>query len=226
MTGLAAAGLAGLAIPLQGSDMVVLAVVGMCSSLGAVVRAPVTGILIIFEMTHQFSLVLPLMLGALVSQSIAKRLLKSSFYEAVLEQDGHHLQRLIPPRDLESWHQLPASTVANFQPASLPDLSPTTLRNALASHPYSAFPLTHEGGVTGVVTRKAMEDALQHDTPPFVIPAVTIQPQETIGSIQAHFLRASVPLIVLCDERQALLGLVTPHDLLRAQLAYGSTLGT
>jgi CIC family chloride channel protein len=44
-----------------------LAIVGMRSTLGAVVRAPVTSILIVFEMTHQFSLVPPLMLAGLIS---------------------------------------------------------------------------------------------------------------------------------------------------------------
>lgn len=224
MAGLAAAGLASLVFPLQNADMVVLAVVGMCSCLGAVVRAPVTGILILFEMTHQFSLVLPLMLGALVSQSISRRMLKTSFYEAVLEQDGHVLHRIIPPRDLESWHQLPASAVASFQPVSLPDLAPATLRDTLASHPYSLFPVVLDGNVAGVVTRQAMEDALRHGTPPPTVAAVTVQPHETIGSIQAQFLHASVPLILVCDDRKALLGLITPHDLLRAQVAFGTTL--
>ena len=46
---------------------------------------PVTGILIVFEMTNEFYLVPALMLGALISSAVSKRLLKDNFYEAILE---------------------------------------------------------------------------------------------------------------------------------------------
>ena len=88
MTGVAAAGLLGLAVPLGPSAYVLLAVVGMSSCLAAVVRAPVTSILIVFEMTHEFALVPPLMVAALVSQAIGRWLTKHNFYDALLEQDG------------------------------------------------------------------------------------------------------------------------------------------
>ena len=42
-------GLANLAVPMSTPDQLALAVVGMSACLGAVVRAPVTGILIVFE---------------------------------------------------------------------------------------------------------------------------------------------------------------------------------
>jgi len=40
---------------LQANDRIALTVAGMSACLGAVVRAPITSILIVFEMTHQFS---------------------------------------------------------------------------------------------------------------------------------------------------------------------------
>ena len=54
---------------------------------------------------------------------ISRRLMHSNFYEAVLEQDGHHLSHIIPPRDLGAWQQLPTSAIANFHPVSLTELS-------------------------------------------------------------------------------------------------------
>jgi H+/Cl- antiporter ClcA len=75
------------------ADQVTLAVVGMCACLGAVVRAPVTGILIVFEMTHEFSLVPALMLGAIVSQAISRALTRENFYDALLAQDGKRVGR-------------------------------------------------------------------------------------------------------------------------------------
>ena len=221
MAGLAAAGLGGLVLPLQEGDLVVLAVVGMCGCLGAVVRAPVTGILIVFEMTHQFSLVLPLMLGALVSQAISRRLMHSNFYEAVLEQDGHHLDHIIPPRDLGAWQQLPTSAIANFHPVSLTDLASESMRGAIDQYPYANFPLLQDGKVVGVLTRHDMERALLTHMPPEFEPAVTADPNESIRGIQSRIIDSRTGMVVLCDEKQALLGVITLHDLLRAQLAYG-----
>ncbi|MCB1278319.1 chloride channel protein [Prosthecobacter sp.] len=221
MAGLAAAGLGSLVLPLQGTDLVVLAVVGMCACLGAVVRAPVTGILIVFEMTHQFSLVLPLMLGVLISQAISRRLMHANFYEAVLEQDGHSLTHIIPPRDFETWQQLPVSTIANFHPVSLADLSVESLHKAFDQYPYANFPVLQDGHVVGVLTRHDMERSLLTKEIPEFEPAVTADPHESIRHIQSRIIASSVGMVVLCDEKQALLGVVTLHDLLRAQMSYG-----
>ena len=84
MTGVAVAGLVSLQWPVGQSDVVTLAVVGMSACLGAVVWAPVTGILIVFEMTHQFSLVPVLMIAALVSQAVSRKMNRENFYDALL----------------------------------------------------------------------------------------------------------------------------------------------
>lgn len=224
MAGLATAGVANFVVPVHGADMAVLAVVGMCACLGAVMRAPVTGILIVFEMTHQFSLVLPLMLGALISQSISRRLTRSNFYDSILEQDGHHIHRIIPPRDLESWQQLPVSAIANFHPVALKDLQPETLRQMFDQHPFANFPCLTDNRVTGVISRKDVERALLIGDDALPEPAVTAMAEESIGEIQNRMIQSGAGLIVLCDEQQNLLGVVTLHDLIRAQMAYGGGL--
>ncbi|MBI3886297.1 MAG: chloride channel protein [Opitutae bacterium] len=116
MAGAAVAALANFVLPLAQADRVALAVVGMCACLGAVVRAPVTGILIVFEMTHEFALVPVLMVGALVSQIVSRRMEKQNFYDAVLAQDGQHVERLVPPRDLRSWMELPVARFFRSSP--------------------------------------------------------------------------------------------------------------
>ncbi len=107
MTGLFFAGLAGIWLPLTAADRIVLAAVGMSACFNAVVRAPLTALLIVFEMTHQFSLVPALMFCSIVSQAIARLGGRHNFYDALLLQDGHELIRIKPPRDLESWQKLP-----------------------------------------------------------------------------------------------------------------------
>ena len=224
MAGLTAAALAQCLMPLHDADVSVLAVVGMCACMGAAVRAPVTGILIVFEMTHQFALVLPLMLGALVSQAISRRLLPANFYDTILEQDGHHLHRIIPPRDLASWQQLPASTIANFHPVALTDLEPDTLRQAIEQHPFANFPCVQDQRVIGVISRHVIEKALLSGAEVVPLPPSVATPQDSIGVVQDLLIQSETGMAILCDDHGHLLGVVTLHDLVRAQAAYGGGL--
>ena len=223
MCGLAVAGLSGLVMPLQPADHVVLAVVGMSGCLGAVVGAPVTGILIVFEMTHQFSLVPALMLGALVSQAVRRRVTKHNFYEAILVQDGHHLKHVIPPRDLRGWQQLPVSAIANFEPVAVRELSPEETRRVLGANPYQRFPAVLNGELVGILTRKEAEAALAEKRAPKLDPAVTCLPHQTVRELQSKLIEsASLVTIVVDHPGGKILGLVTLHDLLRAEVSLGN----
>jgi CIC family chloride channel protein len=190
----------------------------MSACLGAVVRAPVTGILIVFEMTHEFSLVPALMLGALVSQAISRKLNRDSFYEEILVQDGHRLEQVIPPRDLQSWQQLPVSAIANFRPVAVRNYAPAELQKLLREHPYQRFPVVQTGTVVGILTRKETEAALGAQRPPRCEPAVTCLPHQTISELQTRLIESTSHIVILLDHPGGnLLGLVTLHDLLRAQ---------
>ena len=218
MIGVIVAGLLGLEFPVSRGDMLTLAVTGMSACLGAVVWAPVTGILIVFEMTQEFSLVPALMLAALVSQTLARRMNRHNFYDALLEADGHRLEHVRPPRDLQSWEQLPVSALANFQPVILTSLAEPDLRQLLAAHPYQQFPVVLDGQLQGVLTRAAAQKALADHTPVPLKPATTCQREETVGRLQELIIESDTQFVLILDRPAGhVLGLVTLHDLLRAQ---------
>lgn len=223
MTGAALAGLATHVLSLSNADHVTLAVVGMCACLGAVVRAPVTGLLIVFEMTHEFTLVPVLMLGGLVSGLLARHLARESFYDAVLAQDGVETTRLVPPRSLRTWMELPAAHIANFTPHCVPELSPKTLRGILAQHPHDRFPLLHNGRLAGVITRKDAEQALATGMPPEPRPAVTCRPGDPIREVARRIVDAPGGIVVVIDASGGLVALITLHDLLRAQMTFADS---
>lgn len=226
MCGVLLGGLASTAVQLNAADQTTLAVVGMSACLGAVVRAPVTGILIVFEMTHEFSLVPALMLGALVSQAVGRRVTHQSFYDVILVQDGHNLDHVIPPRDLQSWQQLPVSAIANFHPVIISDLTSARLQEFLQAHPFQRFPVVQENNLAGMLTRKEAESALAQNRPPKLDAAATCAPSQTIGELQGLLIESSTLLAVLLDQPGGrVLGLVTLHDLLRAEasIAKGSS---
>jgi len=67
------------------------ALVGMGAIFAGVVRAPMTSVLMIFEMTQDYAVIVPLMIANLVSLFIASRLQHEPIYEALARQDGIHL---------------------------------------------------------------------------------------------------------------------------------------
>lgn len=218
MVGVVVAGIVGLEWTAVRGDMVTLAVVGMSATLGGVVGAPVTGILIVFEMTHQFALVPALMLGALVSQSISRTLTTDNFYDALLVQDGHRMEHLRPPRDLQSWQQLPVALILTKNPVVITDLASAAVEQALKAHPYERFPVVKEGALAGILTRREALAAIAANRPPTLEPATTCRPADTILELQKLLIDSTTQFVVVTDEKGAVQGVITLHDLLRAQV--------
>jgi CIC family chloride channel protein len=75
------------------------AVVGMGAVFAGIVRAPMTSILIVFEMTGGYGLVLPLMIANMIAFALARHWRPTPVYEALLEQDGVQLPRGSRPLD-------------------------------------------------------------------------------------------------------------------------------
>ncbi len=63
----------------------------MGAMFAGIVRAPITSIVIIFEMTNNYSVILPLMAANITSYALARRLSPAPIYDALLKQDGIHL---------------------------------------------------------------------------------------------------------------------------------------
>ncbi|MGC8746302.1 MAG: chloride channel protein [Candidatus Saccharicenans sp.] len=220
MSGFFLAGLFSRWLTLQPSDHIVLAAVGMTACLGAIVRAPLTSLLIVFEMTHQFELVPGLLLGTLISQGIARISGHMNFYEALLVQDGYELHKIKPPLDIRAWQNLPVSAVANYRPVILKSLEEAELKKAIEKFPYNNFPVIQDGQIRGIVSRDNIKAFLNGKRELEIWPAAFCYEDETIKKIGNRFLESPANiLIVLSRADDQIKGLVTLHDLIRAQAA-------
>jgi chloride channel protein, CIC family len=88
------------------------ALVGMGAVFAGIIRAPMTSVLIVVEMSGSYSLILPLMIANATSYVIARRLSPMPIYEALLAQDGVRLKHHAEPDSLESKQ---VSAVAAFE---------------------------------------------------------------------------------------------------------------
>lgn len=65
-----------------------MAVAGMCALFSGVVRAPLTGIILIAEMTGSYDLLLPLLTSAFTAYAVAEAFRDKPIYEALLQRDA------------------------------------------------------------------------------------------------------------------------------------------
>jgi len=131
------------------------ALVGMGAVFAGVIRTPMTSVLMIFELTQDYAVIVPLMIANLVSLFVASLLQHESIYEALAMQDGIHLPSAKTRQRLD---QRTAGEIMKA-PALLLD-SEATVREALgrirAGGLRSAL-VTDERGVIGVVTQPQLE---------------------------------------------------------------------
>lgn len=195
----------------------VLAVTGMCAFLCAVVRAPATAILIVFEMTHDFGIVPALMLGTLVAEKTAGVICKKNFYNQVLHDDGCELERYRPAEQFTDWKQRPLATYANFKPLCVPRDDRDRARQIATTSSYRFFPVVDSDGRLCGVTSSA--DITKSDESFPVAACRGVPPQTPMGEAQNAFLESSHDILVLVDPDNRPVAVLTLHDVMRIQLA-------
>ena len=201
---------------LSQSDQLALTVAGMSACLGAVVRAPITSILIVFEMTHQFAFVPLLMIGTIASQAVSRLFCATNFYSDVMERDGIELDRHIPPRSLAALHNRPISILANFSPVFANTTDHRELEKLCAEHPYQQFPLVIDGRLVGMLNRDALADG--QTLAQVQKPAETVNVDATIREAVSKMIEKSASLLVVMSSTdETPIGIVTLHDIVRLQ---------
>lgn len=225
MCAIALNGFYGLIFTLSPDDRTLLAVVGLSACLGAVVKAPMTSILIVFEMTHQFELVPALLIGQLVASGVSRWLSKWNFYEAVLRQDGVDLARIMPPRNFRSWAQRPAATIAQWRPIAVAELSAEAAQQALAAGRHQRYPVLQNGLPVGIASLAEVETWAKGKLPASLSTSIpTAEPDMSIQDLSEQLVKSDSGMVALVDgNSRHLVAIVTLHDLVRAQLSLEDT---
>jgi CIC family chloride channel protein len=87
LVGLMTGQVSGLAFPIMAHTPAAFAVIGMAAAFSAIVRAPLTGIVLILEMTNNYQQLFPLLIACMIAFLVAERLHNKPIYEALLEYD-------------------------------------------------------------------------------------------------------------------------------------------
>jgi CIC family chloride channel protein len=125
--------------PFPTGDVGAYALVGMGTLFAGIIRAPMTSVFMIFEITQDYQILVPLMVANLLSYVISKRYQPAPVYHALLQQDGIHL---------------PTPTTQTARPAR-------TARHVMTSDMSFVSP--------EVSVADAWEWALQHEAPVYLV---------------------------------------------------------
>lgn len=128
------------------------AVVGMAAMFAVVGRAPLTAILIVFEVTgaRDYGLILPLMLAATLATFLAERFMKDSVYTLALKRKGISLTRTGEVDILDTVSVGSVMTPSPF--VATPDQAVGEIERLLAAHRSHGVPVVDGDELVGIVT--------------------------------------------------------------------------
>jgi CIC family chloride channel protein len=159
MMGAAVGGVAHTLFPNATAGPGAYALVGMGTAFAGIVRTPLTSVIMIFEITRDYSIIVPLMISNLIAFFISQKLQKQPIYEALAYQDGVHLptaeSRTQPERIQVRRAMRPASTVLS------PDLLIAEALRKVKEDQLDAWPVAGKDGLRGMIRYIELQQAVE-----------------------------------------------------------------
>jgi CIC family chloride channel protein len=134
------------------------ALVGMGTAFAGIVRAPMTSVLMIFEITRDYAVIVPLMISNLVSFFISSRFQREPIYEVLAHQDGIHLPAA-GSRTQGGQRQVYQAMHAATEVLDAHVTIQESLNKVSASR-FHAWPVRDETGVVAMVSLSRLQRAL------------------------------------------------------------------
>lgn len=198
----------------------IYALTGMGAFFTAVVRVPVTATVIIFEMTGDFELVLPLMIGCAAAYFAAETVSKGSVYGHLLESMGIPVQE--PANDPYFLKGLTASSI--MQPNVEALSSDITVEEAsviMSRSHHRGFPVVESNKIIGIFTQG---DLMRLNNPPkntllreVMTPTpITVTPDAPLSNVLYLLDEYKFSRLPVAD-RGNLVGIITRSDIINAE---------
>lgn len=177
----------------------IYALVGMGAVLGAVVHAPLAGILILFDVTRDDKVMLPAMLATITATGFARVLFRDSIYTLSLRRRGVHVGGGVIG-------QLQRSTVeqVDLEPATLVSVHDPLQRviEMVVDKGVSDVVAVDDGEYAGMITAQDLQTALWQRE---AIPLLTV----------ADLVRSDIPMVRTSDDLAAALDALSRHEVMR-----------
>ncbi len=205
------------------------ALVGMGTAFAGIIRTPLTSVIMIFEVTRDYTIIVPLMISNMIAFFISQRLQKEPIYEALAHQDGIHL----PTSEFRAKSARLNVTIAIREPPE-PIAPETPVVEAIAriqGSSLESWPVADDGGLVGMIRvsdleaegvdpAQSVKDVLDHVRSSATAEDLNphVHPDQPLGQTLAKMGESGHRVLPVVSRANAriLLGIVTLADVLKA----------
>jgi CIC family chloride channel protein len=205
------------------------ALVGMGAMFAAVIRAPMTSILLIFEMTNNYAIILSVMIANATAYIVSAKFSPLPLYEALLFQDGIHLGQA-PKTDALA--RVTAASVMTEDVVTLPyDLTVNEALDIVGRLEFNGYPVCKDGKMVGLITTNNLKRLEAEGKQNVDISSVMTRkivhahPDQTLDTVVLKLAQrelSQLPVVSRADDSR-LLGIITLRDIARAQARLASS---
>lgn len=202
------------------------ALVGMGAVFAGIIRAPITSVLIIIEMTGGYALILPLMIANMITFALVSHWRPLAVYDALLAQDGIHL----PHGEGSSINGLDRLKVGEAMSAKniLTLKASMNVENAfelIAIYNFSSFPVVDDSGTyLGLVSESTLRRMLAEGKQETRLHAIVHRHPEVYADdslaravvVMNKYERRQLGVVDRAGKR-SLVGIITMGDIIHAQ---------
>ena len=202
------------------------ALVGMGAVAAGAMHAPITSILIMFELTNDYRIILPLMIACIISVLITSRLKKDSIYSLKLSRRGIDIFK---GQEINVLSSLPVSSVMNTDSETVnAETSFRGLVDLTVNSPHASFfVVDQKGRLMGTISvhdvRKLIYESAELE--PIVVahdlmhPARHVfTPNDTLDTVMGSFGDMNIEDLPVVEDKkeQRFIGVVSKSDVIEA----------
>jgi CIC family chloride channel protein len=200
-------------------------IVGMGAVVSGTTHGPMSAILILFEMTGDYKIILPLMIACIISYLTSSQLLQESIYTLKLARRGINIRG---GKEVNVLKSMPVRDVMNPHPETMPEnLSLREFSERISKSKHNSFPIVNkDGNLTGILSFLDYHDAVFDENLKDLIVAkdlatlnvVTVSIDDNLYSALEKITSKDFSILPVVDKDNpsVLLGVLTRRDIMGA----------
>lgn len=201
-------------------------IVGMGAMLGAVVQAPMTAIIMVFELTNAYTVILPMMTACILATLVQKSILRGSLYSLSLTRKGIDIQA---GREMGILSTLHVSDIMEAACVQVPSTTPyEVVMQKCLNHPGNyIYIIDEKENLEGVISFSDLKEFIFEDGLNGLILAkdlinpdiVYVTPEESLASTLNKFSfidMEQLPVVERNNGSRKVKGVITRNQLMKA----------
>ncbi|MCP4676571.1 MAG: CBS domain-containing protein [Deltaproteobacteria bacterium] len=197
------------------------ALVGMGALVAGTTHAPITAIIMLFELTGDYAIILPLMLSCIISVVLASKVMPASIYTIKLLRRG---ERLRSSSEAELMRATKVRRILRPFPETMGPETPMkeVIRRALSGTLAHQYVVNEESKLLGVITLHHLKTLfMEQDLDENLLvaadvmrsPVVSVRLDDTLDVAMSHITRLDTEMLPVVNRKDHITGCVTRHDM-------------